>query len=100
MSLAYSKSSPYYGTPQWGQFLDVWHSKTISAAADDAVYQIDDAYNLRPDLLAHDLYKDSKLWWVFAIRNPDVLKDPLLNFRTGVIIIIPTLATLKTALGI
>lgn len=100
MSLAYSKSSPYYGTPQWGQFLDVWHGKTISAAADDAVYQIDDAYNLRPDLLAHDLYKDSKLWWVFAIRNPDVLKDPLLNFRTGVIIIIPTLATLKTALGI
>ena len=100
MSLNYSKTSPYYGTSQWGQFLDVWNGKTIPAAADDAVYQIDAAYNLRPDLLANDLYKDSKLWWVFAVRNPDILKDPLINFKTGVIITIPTLATIKTAIGI
>jgi hypothetical protein len=96
----YSKSSPYYGTSQWGPFLDVWRGKTIPADVSDAHYQIDPIYNLRPDLLAYDLYQDSNLWWVFAVRNPDVLIDPLLNFRTGAIIYVPAKATLATALGI
>lgn len=96
----YSKTSPYYGTPQFGPFLDTWKSKTIAPAVDDAHYQIDPVYNLRPDVLAYDLYKDSNLWWVFAIRNPDVLKDPLFGFRTGVIIYVPTLATIKSSIGI
>lgn len=96
----YSKSSPYYNTPSWGQFLDIWSSKTIPADVTDAHYQIDAAYNLRPDLLAFDLYQDTNLWWVFAVRNPDVLIDPLLNFRTGTVIYVPTKTTLKNALGI
>jgi len=100
MSATYSKSSPYYGTSTWGQYLDVWAGKTIPAAVTDAIYQIDSAYNLRPDLLAHDLYQDSNLWWVFAVRNPDTLKDPLLNFRPGVVIYVPTKATLQQAIGI
>jgi len=100
MSSTYSKSSPYYNTPNWGPFLDVWRGKTIAANGSDALYQIDSAYNLRPDLLAFDMYQDTNLWWVFAVRNPDVLVDPLLNFRTGTIIYVPTKATLKTALGI
>jgi hypothetical protein len=99
MSATYAITSPYYGTPLWGQFLDLWVSKTIPAATTDAVYQIDPAYNLRPDLLAHDMYADSNLWWVFAVRNPDVLIDPLLNFSTGTIIYVPTKATLQSALG-
>jgi hypothetical protein len=96
----YSKSSPYYGTPTWGPFLDIWNSKTIAPAVDDALYEIDPVYNLRPDLLAYDLYKDTNLWWVFAVRNPNTLKDPLLNFRTGVYIYVPTLTTVKSAIGI
>jgi hypothetical protein len=96
----YSKSSPYYGTPKWGQFLDIWSGKTIPADVTDAHYQIDSAYNLRPDMLAYDLYQDSNLWWVFAVRNPDVLIDPLLNFKTGTIIYVPSKSTLKTALGV
>ena len=96
----YSKSSPYYGTPTWGPFLDVWRSTTIPSDVTDAYYEIDPVYNLRPDMLAYDLYQDSNLWWVFAIRNPDVLVDPLLNFRTGAVIYVPAKATLVTALGI
>ena len=100
MAAIYSKTSPYNGTKTWGPFLDVWAGKTIPAATDDAIYQIDSPYNLRPDLLAHDLYKDSGLWWVFAVRNPDILPDPLMNFRTGVIIYVPSVATVKTALDL
>lgn len=100
MSAKYSKSSPYHGTPNWGQFLDTWVGKTIPADVTDAHYQIDSAYNFRPDLLAFDLYQDSNLWWVFAVRNPDVLVDPLLSFKTGAIIYVPTKATIKSAIGI
>jgi len=96
----YATTSPYYGTPNWGPFLDVWASKTIIPDVTDALYQIDPTYNHRPDLLAYDLYKDTNLWWVFAVRNPDTLTDPLMSFRTGTIIYVPTLATLKTSLGI
>lgn len=100
MTASYSKTSPYYGTSTWGKYLDVWAGKSITPDVTDAVYQIDDIYNGRPDLLAYDLYKDSNLWWVFAIRNPDVLIDPLINFTTGKIIYVPTLATLKRSLGL
>jgi hypothetical protein len=100
MAASYSKTSPYYGTQLWGKFLDVWPGKTLSADATDAIYQIDSIYDLRPDLLANDLYQDPSLWWVFAVRNPDVLVDPLLNFTTGRIIYIPSKATIQRQLGI
>lgn len=99
MSTTYSKSSPYYGTNTWGPFLDVWPGKTIQSDVTDAVYQIDPVYNWRPDLLSYDMYKNSDLWWVFAVRNPDILLDPLLDFVAGKIIYVPTLATINHALG-
>jgi hypothetical protein len=100
MSSSYTKSSPYYNTPLKGFYLDVWNGVNISADITDALYQIDSPYNLRPDLLAYDMYKDTGLWWVFAVRNPDVLLDPLLNFTTGTLIYVPTRATVQNALGI
>jgi hypothetical protein len=100
MAAIYSSTSPYYGTPLWGQFLDVWASKTIPPAVTDALYQIDTPYNYRPDLLAYDMYQDSNLWWVFAVRNPDTIKDPLFDFKAGAIIYVPTKTTLASALGI
>ena len=101
MPATYNKSSPYYGTGSWGPFLDVWgyNNLTIPADVTDAVYQIDTAYNLRPDLLAHEMYQSSDLWWIFAVRNPDILIDPLLNFTAGTIIYVPTLAVIKQVLG-
>jgi hypothetical protein len=96
----YSKTSAYAGTPLWGKFLDVWPGKTIEYDSTDALYQIDPIYNGRPDLLSYDLYKDTNLWWVFFVRNPDVLKDPLQDFKAGAIIYVPTLATVKRSLGL
>jgi hypothetical protein len=96
----YSRTSPYYGTQTWGKFLDTWTSKTISADPSDAIYQIDNIYNSRPDLLANDLYQDSSLWWVFAVRNPNVIKDPLFDFTTGKIIYVPTKVVIQKSLGL
>ena len=66
----------------------------------DTLWIINTTYHLRPDLLAYDLYKDSRLWWVFSQRNPNKLKDPLFDFVEGTSIYIPQLSNLQTALGI
>ena len=98
----YSSSSSYYTTPinNRGQ-LSYWTPRTVPASSSDQVAVISAVYNLRPDLMAHDLYGDSRLWWVFAQRNPNVLADdPLGNFTAGTTIFIPNAANLKTALGI
>lgn len=100
MASAYSKSSPYYGTGLYGSFLDLMKSRPITKLANDKLYTIGRIYHQRPDLLASDLYQDSALWWVFAARNPNVLKDPLFDFVTGNTIYLPTKATLIQDLGI
>ena len=96
----YAKNSPYYATPQWGQFLDVWTPRHIPSDATDALFEITSTYTHRPDLLAYDLYADTGFWWVFAVRNPDVITDPIFDFVPGNMIYVPTRNTIKTALGV
>ena len=85
----YSKSSPYFSTGQFGQFLDVLEYRSIPKTASDIEYVIDAVYKHRPDMLAYDLYGDSSLWWVFVSRNPNTLKDPVFDFYPGQHIFIP-----------
>jgi hypothetical protein len=98
--VAYNTSSPYYQTGTFGKFLDVRANRKITPKTDDVLYQIDSVYQFRPDMLAHDLYGNSALWWVFAQRNPNVLKDPLFDFRAGAVIYIPKKSTLQEDLGV
>jgi hypothetical protein len=99
MATTYLKSSPYYKTSTHGNFLDVWEQRTFPKLPDDVVFTINQTYQNRPDLLANDLYGDSGLWWVFAVRNPDIIKDPIYDFAAGVRIRIPKKTTLQSALG-
>ena len=98
--VTYSTTSPYAETSTFGNYLDVMTNRPIAKRIDDVLYEIDSVYNLRPDMLAHDLYGDSRLWWVFAQRNPNVLKNPLFDFRAGARIYIPKKATLQSDLGV
>jgi hypothetical protein len=100
MATTYNKSSPYYGTKTFGKFLDILEPRSIRKLSSDVAYQIDRVYKNRPDLLAYDLYGDAGLWWVFASRNPNVLKDPLFDFKPGVVIYIPLKETLVVDLGL
>ena len=95
----YSKSSPYYKTTTYGNFLDVWNPRSFPKLPDDVMFTINSTYQYRPDLLAHDLYGDAGLWWVFSIRNPNTIKDPVFDFKPGVKIYIPKKTTLTSALG-
>jgi hypothetical protein len=99
--MSYSATSPYHTTNIVNnQFLDVMSNRVIPGTANDVYWEITPTYNLRPDLLASDMYDDSRLWWVFAQRNPNTLKDPLSDFVTGTKIFIPSKETLKQALGL
>jgi hypothetical protein len=100
MAVTYNKSSPYFSTKSFGKFLDVLETRSIRKLSSDVAYQIDRVYKNRPDLLAYDLYGDAGLWWVFAARNPNVLKDPLFDFKPGVVIYIPLKETLVVDLGL
>jgi len=51
-------------------------------------------------MLAYDLYANPKLWWVFASRNPNTLKDPFFDFTTGTGIYLPENSTLIQSLGL
>ena len=96
----YNSTSPYFLTPQTSWSLDLWAPRDIPQMDTDAPFVITQLYNTKPDLLAYDLYGDSRLWWVFAIRNPDLIKDPIYDFVTGLQIMVTDPSTLKNLLSI
>jgi hypothetical protein len=100
MAVNYSKTSPYTNTETFGFFLDVANIPEIPFDPSDVTYEIDAVYKHRPDLLSFDLYGDTSLWWVFSIRNPNVLQDPVFDFVPGATIYIPKKETLVAALGL
>lgn len=100
MKPAYSRSSPYADTGTFGDYLDVLTPRSIPARADDVLYEIDKIYQYRPDLLAHDLYGSSELWWVFAMRNPNVISDSIRDFVPGKRIFIPKKDLIIQTLGL
>jgi len=95
----YASTSPYATTPQGSGYLGIYHPRSFDFINADIEYQIDKFYSLRPDLLAYDLYGNAKLWWVFSVRNPDVLKDPVNDFAEGTIIRIPRQDDIDAGLG-
>lgn len=80
-------------------FLGANNLPTITKTLKDEVYIIGHGYDERPDLLAHQIYGNARLWWVFAMRNPDVLKDPIRDFKSGTEIILPSEEAVKQLIG-
>ena len=96
----YPATSPYYFSDIVNNnFLDVMLNRAIPMQPSDIYWEITVAYQYRPDLLAYDLYSDSRLWWVFASRNPNRLKDPYFDFVAGVGIYLPKADLLSSVLG-
>lgn len=82
----YLHSSPYSNTKVRKFYLDIANLPVIDADGTEFEAPIDAKYHNRPDLLAYEAYGSSRLWWVFAALNPDVLKDPVFDFRSGTVI--------------
>ena len=96
----YNSTSPYFDTTYTQFYLDVMTNRPIPKEVDDQILKITEVYQYRPDMLAYDLYGDSNLWWVFSLRNPNVLQDPIYDFLPGATIYVPKKDTLTAALGL
>jgi|TARA_B110000977_G_scaffold142350_1_gene180578 hypothetical protein len=93
--------SPYASTPITPSgYLDILIPRPVPISGEDILFTITSEYTYRPDLLAHITYGRKELWWVFAQRNLDILKDPVFDFVAGTEIYIPDETSLRTTLGI
>lgn len=96
----YKQASPWFSTPQNSLYLEELVIRPIPSNKDDTEYIVEPKYRHRPDLLAYDLYGNSKLWWVFAQRNMSIIKDPIYDLEPGTKIRIPQKAALEEFLGV
>ena len=96
----YSKTSPYFATPQNDTNLGTYVKRRFAIEDDDQSYTIERTYAYRPDLLAFDLYGSPRLWWVFAQRNPNQIEDPIYDFKPGVTIQLPKPGNISRDLGV
>lgn len=95
----YKSSSPWHLTKQNSLYLELLTIRPVPSEPDDFLYEIENQYQHRPDLLAYDLYGNEKLWWVFVQRNMNVIRDPIFDFRPGIKIFIPKYSNLQKYLG-
>jgi hypothetical protein len=96
----YNATSPYFKTSQDNGYLDTWSYVDLPVFVDDILFEVTSNYEYRPDLLAYDLYGDVNLWWVFAVRNKSVIKDPVYDLEAGIQIYLPKMSTIETVLGV
>ena len=85
----YKPESPYYKTPIINNQLSYLNYRNIPKDSTDPLYVIPLKYHMKPGRLAYDLYGSSRYWWVFMIRNPDIIKDPIYDMVTGTTIYLP-----------
>lgn len=96
----YNQYSPYNGTKQQSWYLDYWSPRPIGSSVDDELMYIPLKYEYRPDLLSMELYGDTRLWWIFAQVNMDVIKDPIWDFKFNTPIYVPTKQRIQRTLGV
>jgi hypothetical protein len=98
--IVYPKTSQYSSTPQGQWHIGPYAHRRIPRSSDDRPIVLEAKHEYRPDVLALELYGTASLWWVFMLRNMNVIRDPLNDFTVGKIIFAPSMGTLKKVLGI
>lgn len=84
------ETSQYASTAITDFYLDIWSPIAVSNSPYDQIYTIPAAFDQRPDLLSQQEYGTPAMWWVFTLRNPDLLIDPIQDFVAGLQIYIPS----------
>jgi hypothetical protein len=88
--VSYRQTSPYASTRQTSWYLDTLEPRRIPPDPSDDLIVVETRYENRPDLLSHALYGTPDYWWVFAIRNMNLIRDPVYDLRAGMQIMVPT----------
>ena len=90
--VTYAATSPYSNTDQvniYLEYLDTWVGSYIGASSSDTILTLTTKYQHRPDLLSYDSYGTPAYWWIFAMRNPDQIRDPIYDMKAGMTIAVP-----------
>lgn len=95
----YPVNSAYFNTPQLSWRMGRYVHRVIRPGAGDRTHVIENKHHLRPDLLAHAVYGSAELWWAFASRNMNIIRDPIFDFVSGTQIIIPDPDAVRSARG-
>lgn len=93
MPQTYKTTSPYLRTPQrnsYISYLGFMEYRNIQSDDTDDLIRIGAEYHNRPDLLSYYLYETPDLWWTFAVRNPDLINDPIYDLVSGMELMVPT----------
>lgn len=53
----------------------------------------------RIDLFSFQQYGTSRLWWVIALANADIIRDPIWNFKSGLSLFVPRDASILEKLS-
>lgn len=98
MASTYSQYSPYAKVRQtW--YLAYNLPIGIVPADSDINYTIPTKYDEQPWRLSYELYGNERLCYVFALLNPNILVDPIYDFKAGTVIRIPSLQRIQTYLS-
>jgi hypothetical protein len=95
----YAPTSPYAATPHASWHIGPYKHRQISAHQGDRRIVITDKYTHRPDLLSFDLYGSPAYWWVFLVRNMNIIRDPIWDFEPGKEIFVPSADHLRSVVG-
>jgi hypothetical protein len=69
-------------------YLDVSKLPVINYTKGDYVIVPPECEN-RIDLFSYQQFGTSRLWWVIALANADMIKDPIWGFKSGMEVFIP-----------
>jgi hypothetical protein len=82
-------SKSYLSNTNYNKFyLDVANLPSLKNATGDYVVVPPECEN-RIDLFSYQQYGSSRLWWIIAIANADVITDPLWDFKAGLTLLVP-----------
>jgi hypothetical protein len=69
-------------------FLDVSNLPKIPLVNGDRI-QVPPECENRIDLFSYQQYGSSRLWWVIALANADIIRDPTWDFKAGMVVFVP-----------
>jgi hypothetical protein len=69
-------------------YLDVSKLPIINYTKGDYVIVPPECEN-RIDLFSYQQFGTSRLWWIIALANADVIRDPIWDFKSGMEVFIP-----------
>jgi hypothetical protein len=97
--VSYPSTSPYAASKQTSWYVLLYKHRPILPNRDDEEFEITAKYEFRPDKLSDDLYGTPEYYWVFAVRNRNLVNDPVWDLTIGKKIIVPTLTHVKKSTG-